>query len=236
MRRKPTGGKTCVECGKIGTQRRCHSCSATQGRTCSVDGCERAHSAFGYCRMHCRRWKAHGDTLPRKGGKPREARTEEQLLRAFNDRFIKAPNGCWEWQGRPRKQGYGGFNVYGRTLGAHKAAYVLLVGPVPDGLCVCHTCDNRICVNPAHLWLGTIAENNADMLAKGRARWSVEALHSVKPAPRRGELNGEAKLTATQALAIRADPRLQRVIAAEYGVSKALVSHIKTCRLWKHLP
>lgn len=79
---------------------------------------------------------------------------------------------CWEFQGsRSQKMGHGRIALDdGRIRGAHRAAYELAVGPVPDGMCVLHACDNPPCVNPAHLWLGTMADNNHDRSAKGRSR------------------------------------------------------------------
>lgn len=228
-------GGACVGCGGAGPYKRCRSCSATLGRTCSEADCGRAHCAYGYCQMHYKRWKAHGDTLPRKGGKPYVGRTPEQRLAAFESKIVRT-NGCWMWQGKPGGTGYGSFSIRGKAMGAHRASYTLLVGPIPDGLWVLHRCDVPLCVNPAHLFLGTAADNNADMDAKGRARRDTTAARLAGAPPLRGERNGEAKLTAAQVLAIRDDPRLHRVIAAEYGVSKPLISHIKTRRLWRHLP
>ena len=80
-------------------------------------------------------------------------------------------DGCWLWTGATASYGYGKMMLDGETVRAHRAAYLLLVGPIPDGLYVLHRCDVRRCVNPAHLFLGTPSDNTKDMLAKGRGRW-----------------------------------------------------------------
>ena len=99
--------------------------------------------------------------------------------------------GCWEWGGCLSDTGYGTFYA-GRVYSTHRYSWELHFGPIPTGMCVLHRCDNRACVRPDHLWLGTKAENSRDMVAKGRER--VPAL--------RGSAHGEAKLTE--------DPLLQK--------------------------
>jgi hypothetical protein len=113
--------------------------------------------------------------------------------------------------------------VDGRLTRAHIVSYAMNFGEVPKGLCVCHTCDVRECIRADHLWLGTNAQNSADRTAKGRDK------------PVRGEKNPSSKLTDEQALSIISDPRTQRVIADEYGISISLVCMIKKRQKWAHL-
>ena len=82
----------------------------------------------------------------------------------------RTPDVCWEWRGAKNTAGYGKMWVEGKIVDAHRVAYMLYVGPIGDGLLVCHTCDQPSCVNPAHLFLGTYTDNMQDAKAKGRTR------------------------------------------------------------------
>ena len=79
---------------------------------------------------------------------------------------------CWGWLAGTNKDGYGKFKMRGKTLQAHRLSWVIHNGIIPEGMCVLHHCDNPPCVNPAHLFLGTILDNNRDRDAKGRNGYS----------------------------------------------------------------
>lgn len=101
----------------------------------------------------------------------------ESVIIPLDDKFFlyvgkKTPAGCIEWSGYINPVcGYGYLTTCGRALRAHRVSYELMVGPITDGLFVLHHCDNRICVNPTHLFLGTQQDNMDDMHSKGRGRW-----------------------------------------------------------------
>jgi HNH endonuclease len=97
--------------------------------------------------------------------------TREDEVRFWSRVKILGPDDCWEWQGncRGRTVQYGLFTIKSKNTPAHRVAYTLVKGEIPDGLSVCHECDNGKCCNPNHLWLGTIADNNRDRHEKGRS-------------------------------------------------------------------
>ena len=132
-------------------------------------------------------------------------------MKRFWDKVKKSKeiNGCWEWQGALSRLGYGHFKYQGKTAIAHRIAWQLVCGEIPNGLCVLHACDNPKCVNPNHLFLGTMKDNTQDMMNKQRHAY---------------------KITGGDAAIIRcryAEGGItHREIAEEYGLARAHVSAI----------
>jgi len=132
----------------------------------------------------------------------------------------KHSKGCWVWTACANR-GYGAFNIKGKMRGAHRVSYEIEYGPIPSGMLVCHTCDNKLCVRPSHLFLGTQTDNKYDSMSKDR--------HS------RGERVNTSKLTKDEVKSIRIDKRIHRIIAAEYNVDTSTIRDIKYKRTWKHV-
>lgn len=124
--------------------------------------------------------------------------------------------GCMEWQGTVGSTGYGLIRIgpaKAGKAGVHRVAYELANGPIPDGMDVCHRCDNRRCCNPEHLFLGTRKDNVADMVAKNRHAWR-------NPPP----WTKLSDVDVSDILVLRSFGMSRKAIAREYGVSRPLIS------------
>jgi hypothetical protein len=161
----------------------------------------------------------------------------ELRVTAFWDRVDqRGADECWPWQAGLTASGYGSLNkrTWGESV-AHRLAWRLAnESAIPDGMFICHHCDNPPCCNPAHLFLGTAQDNMRDRNAKGRA------------APKVGRLNGRAILTEDQVREIRrvyrrghksrqGDPRSIPMLARKYGVSESAVRLVVNGQHWRHL-
>ena len=130
--------------------------------------------------------------------------------------------GCWVWAGARDAHGYGMLSINNNTRRAHRVAYEAFCEEIPQGMVICHSCDNPSCINPAHLRVGTQADNVADREARGR--------RDVK-----GAKIGTSKLTEAQALEIKASSAPTAELARYYGVDKSNIWAIRSGKSWKHL-
>lgn len=203
-------------------------------RGCQEDGCSRGHLARGWCGYHYSRWYRYGD--PQADGRAmREFPLSDPVDRFWSHVTIGEDHECWEWTTLAGTGKYVTFRLgskrdgTSRNVRGHRYSYELAHGPIPPGLSVLHRCDNPPCVNPAHLWTGTLADNNRDRQQKGR---------TVVP-DNRGELSGNALLTASEVLEIRrlnTEGVTQREIGRRFNVAQTTVSAIVLRRSWAHLP
>ena len=178
--------------------------------------CSRPVFGRGFCEMHYRRlWKA---------GELSHYETKRYDVRGrFMRSFEKTENGCWEWiAAKHHTNKYGIIHNNKKRYLAHRMSYELHCGPISKGLFVCHRCDNRICVNPDHLFLGTRLDNIQDMMTKRR-----HCFGSSRPG---------SKLTEEQAIEIR-DARgvYMTDLAKKFGVSGSIVKGIRDGTRWRHL-
>lgn len=200
---------------------------------------------YGYCHCGCGEKTRISVTNHAKEGRikgepvrfVRFHHSKVRELRSTSDKFWEkvdknAPNGCWLWTAAVDLRGYGVFGVgrgnSRRLERTHRLAWEMTNGPIPDGMNVCHNCpngDNRRCVNDAHLWLGTQAENMADMQAKGRGTT--------------GTRNSQAKITDDDVREIRqlVDYGVRRKeVAARFGICGSSVDNIVNRTTWGHVP
>lgn len=160
---------------------------------------------------------------------PREISAD--VARRFWEKVIPEPmSGCWLWLGATVNGGYGVLSLGKRHLlgRAHRLSLEIAGIEIPPGLLVLHRCDTPPCVNPAHLFVGTDADNVADKIRKGRARWGV--LH--------GEDKPQAKLTSAEVVAIREQRQKGATYAeilAAFGISKSQLINILSRRQWKEV-
>jgi len=130
-------------------------------------------------------------------------------------------NGCLLWRGSVDSYGYGHIKFGGKLRLVHRAAFAEAKGPIPSGAHICHSCDNRACIEPSHLWAGTNQENVSDKVRKGR--------HLC------GELSARSKLTANDVREILRASGVHKEIGARYGISGRYVGSLKRQENWRHL-
>jgi hypothetical protein len=144
---------------------------------------------------------------------------------------IDPVTGCWIVVSHALNcTGYPLVQRNGQRMHAHRYSYELAFDPIPDGLYVCHHCDNKRCINPEHLFLGTQADNMQDAVQKGRIARGIHVAHY-------GEANGRSKLIEADVRAIRADKTLtQGELGKRFGIGHVQISRIKSGERWVHIP
>lgn len=166
--------------------------------------------------------------LNKRGPKPKKVSDRFWLKVSFG----LGPNACWTWKNSIDEKGYGQFNFGKKRVRAHRMSWILSYGKIPEhnsyhGMCVCHHCDNPSCVNPKHLFLGTVKDNNVDMRKKGRY---------YSPT---GEKSPNSKLVESDVLNIRSAYRTglitQRELGDYYNVDNTTICDIINRRTWTHI-
>ncbi len=146
------------------------------------------------------------------------------------------PAACWIWSGekQPRRGNYGRFYAKGKRYRAHRISYYLANGSLPDGLLICHRCDNPPCCNPGHLFADTQQANIDDCIRKGRFP-TTRVWHGLN----KGERNGNARFTPDLIRMIRAEPCDKRgdaiALARRLGMTQSTISNIRLRKSWKHV-
>ena len=174
------------------------------------------------------KWISVKERLPDYSARKRGLPTMPLDERLKANMVVNVTTGCWEWQGSKRN-GYGRITIGSRKDGtrrvamAHRVSYELFKGEIPDGMEICHKCDNPCCINPNHLFAGTRQDNIDDREQKGRNN------------PPKGEHNGRAKLTKSQIVEIRQKHQqgaTLRGLGREYGVNKTTIADIVSGKHW----
>lgn len=140
-------------------------------------------------------------------------------IKAFWSKVIKLGYACWDWTGDVSKTGYAEISYAGRKIRANRFSYVLHTGEQPDEKSVCHSCDNRLCTNPLHLFVGTIADNTKDRDEKNRQQQGVE--------------HYKARLTPSDVRSIRASELTDEQLAVEYNTGATHIRKIRDRTFWK---
>ena len=177
------------------------------------------------CKRCGHKWFTRVDHLPQRCPKCRARnwlRGPRRLVDRFWEKVEKGPD-CWLWTAGRFSNGYGEFRVGSTNKPAQRVAWELTYGIIPEGVFVCHHCDNPICVRPSHLFMGTAADNAADMVSKGRNRL--------------GDRNGRSKVTWAQVDEIRelwTSGVNQQELAARYKISDSQVANIVHHKSWRY--
>jgi len=162
--------------------------------------------------------------------KPHPLQIKSTVERFFSKVRIDDTTDCWLWTTYKDKDGYGTFLIKDKLYKAHRFSYENLYGPIPEGMLVCHHCDNPSCVNPFHLFLGTHKDNIQDMWRKGRANKYKKGSNI----PRAIKIRNP-KLSECDVHSIRVDSRSGSTLARIYNVTRTTIYDIKNKKSWNWL-
>lgn len=194
---------------------------ALKNLICKVPDCGRPASSTRdmLCNNHHTRMKIHGTVSDDVLVNFRSLPLSDRLMRSIKK---NKETDCWEWQRGLFSNGYGQITINKKNTLAHRASYEEFVGSIPEGILVLHKCDNPICINPDHLFLGTNQDNMTDMVNKGRSA--------------RGEKNGRAKLTESEVAFIRrklSEGKDAFDLSEQFNVSLSTIGKIQSYQTWK---
>lgn len=160
--------------------------------------------------------------------------TADEAAAAFWAKVDKrGPTECWPWTGAVTTHGYGSVKFQQRYRGAHRLAYILTNGQPQEGLQVCHRCDNRLCCNPAHYFLGTKKDNAVYSMNKGRNVFGERNVHAILTEAKVREIRARWRSNGKRACAAVNNAS---ELAKEYGVRREAILAVAARRTWKHLP
>jgi hypothetical protein len=192
-------------------------------KVCSINGCNKKHKGLGFCYKHYVRFKKNGTAGTAKWT---QGSVEERFWRNVNK---NTQSDCWEWVGTMQPNGYGRLSLGSQSdgvEGAHRISWRLHnKAEIPKGMHVMHSCDNRKCVNPSHLSVGTPKQNSQDMIAKGR---------KVIASPV-GNDNGKAIINPDIVRQIRQSNESHAALARKFGISPNCVRGVRIGRTWSHV-
>ncbi len=192
---------------------------------CTINDCNNDHVSRGFCHKHYKRWQSHGNPSIVLDNTIKGKNAFEILIEKYKNNPALHQE-CWEWDKKLNNSGYGSISYRGKTTTPHRAAYKYIHGEIPDGMCICHHCDNRKCFNFNHLFLGTHKDNMQDCIKKERRN------------DKKGQESHYAKLTEKDVHEIRKqikDGFKNTEIAKKYKVSHAAISCIRLKTTWNHL-
>lgn len=154
---------------------------------------------------------------------PADSFTKDEVSRFWSRVRIGGPDECWIWARTTDRDGYGRFWAQKMDLRAHRISFWMHHGETPEGMCVCHRCDNPRCVNPAHLFLGSIVENRMDCVHK-RRNTKGSAMHTAKLKEEDIPVIRDRKRSGARSVEL----------AMEYGVSNSTIKRIVSGSMWRH--